>query len=107
SGFIKAGLTLRFVEPDFAEPVLATFSDCFFAMNSPFGVSSCAAKSLQRGGSSHSTGHMYAPYGRQAKECRNSMAGGPGFEPGLPESESGVLPLNYPPKGLPSCERGF
>ena len=25
------------------------------------------------------------------------MAGGPGFEPGLTESESAVLPLNYPP----------
>lgn len=27
------------------------------------------------------------------------MAGGPGFEPGLEESESTVLPLNYPPTG--------
>jgi hypothetical protein len=26
------------------------------------------------------------------------MAGGPGFEPRLTESESAVLPLNYPPK---------
>ena len=26
-----------------------------------------------------------------------SMAGGPGFEPRLTESESAVLPLNYPP----------
>jgi hypothetical protein len=25
------------------------------------------------------------------------VAGGPGFEPEMPESESGVLPLNYPP----------
>ena len=25
------------------------------------------------------------------------VAGGPGFEPGLPGSEPGVLPLNYPP----------
>jgi hypothetical protein len=25
------------------------------------------------------------------------MAGGPGFEPRLTESESAVLPLNYPP----------
>ena len=25
------------------------------------------------------------------------LAGGPGFEPGLAESESAVLPLNYPP----------
>ena len=25
------------------------------------------------------------------------LAGGPGFEPGLTESESAVLPLNYPP----------
>ena len=27
------------------------------------------------------------------------MAGGPGFEPRLTESESVVLPLNYPPTG--------
>jgi hypothetical protein len=27
------------------------------------------------------------------------MAGGPGFEPRLTESESAVLPLNYPPTG--------
>jgi hypothetical protein len=27
----------------------------------------------------------------------DSLAGGPGFEPGLTESESAVLPLNYPP----------
>ena len=26
------------------------------------------------------------------------LAGGPGFEPGLFESESKVLPLNYPPE---------
>jgi hypothetical protein len=29
------------------------------------------------------------------------MAGGAGFEPGLTESESGVLPLNYPPPAPP------
>lgn len=28
------------------------------------------------------------------------MAGGPGFEPGLTESESAVLPLNDPPNQL-------
>ena len=28
------------------------------------------------------------------------MAGGPGFEPRLTESESAVLPLNYPPAGI-------
>ncbi len=28
------------------------------------------------------------------------MAGGPGFEPGLTESESVVLPLNDPPNSL-------
>ena len=28
------------------------------------------------------------------------MAGGPGFEPRLTESESAVLPLNYPPPKL-------
>ena len=27
------------------------------------------------------------------------LAGGPGFEPRLTESESAVLPLNYPPAG--------
>src|SRR5208283_1095206 len=30
---------------------------------------------------------------------RKKLAGGPGFEPRLTESESAVLPLNYPPKG--------
>ena len=29
------------------------------------------------------------------------MAGGPGFEPRLTESESAVLPLNYPPTNRP------
>lgn len=28
---------------------------------------------------------------------KTKMAGGPGFEPGLTESESAVLPLNDPP----------
>ena len=32
---------------------------------------------------------------------RSSVAGGPGFEPGLTESESAVLPLNYPPPRSP------
>ena len=31
-------------------------------------------------------------------EVKTVVAGGPGFEPGLEESESTVLPLNYPPK---------
>lgn len=30
-------------------------------------------------------------------EIRAGLAGGPGFEPRLTESESAVLPLNYPP----------
>src|SRR5690606_27133480 len=30
----------------------------------------------------------------------NQVAGGPGFEPRLTESESAVLPLNYPPAGI-------
>ena len=37
-----------------------------------------------------------------------AVAGGPGFEPGLEESESTVLPLNYPPissQPSPSCVR--
>ena len=33
--------------------------------------------------------------------CFKGMAGGPGFEPGLTESESAVLPLNDPPLKLP------
>ncbi len=40
-----------------------------------------------------------------APEVPAEMAGGPGFEPRLPESESGVLPLNYPPSG-PGRGRG-
>jgi hypothetical protein len=28
------------------------------------------------------------------------MAGRPGFEPELPDSETGVLPLNYPPTSI-------
>lgn len=32
---------------------------------------------------------------------REGMAGGPGFEPRLTESESAVLPLNYPPNAGP------
>ena len=32
------------------------------------------------------------------------LAGGPGFEPGLAESESAVLPLNYPPPRASSRE---
>jgi hypothetical protein len=31
----------------------------------------------------------------------NELAGGPGFEPRLEESESTVLPLNYPPPRHP------
>lgn len=31
------------------------------------------------------------------RSLEGAVAGGPGFEPRLPESESGVLPLNYPP----------
>src|SRR4051812_46111554 len=34
-----------------------------------------------------------------------SVAGGLGFEPRLTESESAVLPLNYPPRG-PGGKRG-
>lgn len=30
-------------------------------------------------------------------EFGSFLAGGPGFEPRLTESESAVLPLNYPP----------
>ena len=33
------------------------------------------------------------------------MAGGPGFEPRLTESESAVLPLNYPPMRAPRFSR--
>src|SRR6056297_1831532 len=34
------------------------------------------------------------------------LAGGPGFEPGLAESESAVLPLNYPPAIAANHPRG-
>jgi hypothetical protein len=37
---------------------------------------------------------------RQKAE-RYQVAGGPGFEPRLTESESAVLPLNYPPTAPP------
>jgi hypothetical protein len=33
----------------------------------------------------------------KAENSNKTLAGGPGFEPGLTESESAVLPLNYPP----------
>src|SRR5271167_4080728 len=33
------------------------------------------------------------------------LAGGPGFEPRLTESESAVLPLNYPPTGARAREQ--
>lgn len=36
-------------------------------------------------------------YSEVGKAKQNQLAGGPGFEPGLTESESAVLPLNYPP----------
>ena len=36
-----------------------------------------------------------------AYSCLILLAGGPGFEPRLTESESAVLPLNYPPPALP------
>jgi hypothetical protein len=36
-----------------------------------------------------------------------SMAGGPGFEPGLTESESVVLPLDDPPKAFDLIELYF
>ena len=35
-----------------------------------------------------------------------AVAGGPGFEPGLEESESTVLPLNYPPISREPCSSG-
>ena len=35
------------------------------------------------------------------------MAGGPGFEPGLTESESVVLPLNDPPNSVVSSTQKF
>jgi hypothetical protein len=38
---------------------------------------------------------------KYAAVSRGFVAGGPGFEPGLTESESAVLPLNYPPPRSP------
>ncbi len=35
--------------------------------------------------------------GAGARRLKTKVAGGPGFEPRLTESESAVLPLNYPP----------
>ena len=32
-----------------------------------------------------------------SRRSGESLAGGPGFEPRMPGSEPGVLPLNYPP----------
>jgi len=46
--------------------------------------------------------HVATPAGGILLKSRRpfqGVAGGPGFEPRLPESESGVLPLNYPPAG--------
>jgi hypothetical protein len=34
----------------------------------------------------------------RGKDAPVALAGGPGFEPRMPGSEPGVLPLNYPPK---------
>ena len=36
---------------------------------------------------------------KEGKANGIKMAGGPGFEPRFSESESDVLPLNYPPAG--------
>src|SRR5262245_33409184 len=49
----------------------------------------------------HENGRRRAPRNvRNADEIRTSgVAGGLGFEPRLTESESAVLPLNYPPIG--------
>jgi hypothetical protein len=48
--------------------------------------------------------HKCGAHGRNPKNDRQAteiidLAGGPGFEPRLPGSEPGVLPLNYPPPG--------
>ena len=40
-------------------------------------------------------------------KAREKLAGGPGFEPRLTESESAVLPLNYPPTGAWAKRDGF
>src|SRR5215470_12257901 len=42
------------------------------------------------------TGHS-VPRRKREKAQGDQLAGGPGFEPRLTESESAVLPLNYPP----------
>src|SRR5260370_33880515 len=57
------------------------------------------------------TGPTALSGGRKGK--RNKLAGGLGFEPRLTESESAVLPLNYPPpaktraSGRPRCALSF
>src|ERR1039458_4037188 len=40
---------------------------------------------------------MYKPLKQRNKKSWLKLAGGPGFEPRFSESESDVLPLNYPP----------
>src|ERR1700731_2837906 len=40
------------------------------------------------------------------REVFGNLAGGPGFEPRLTESESAVLPLNYPPQPATRRLRG-
>ena len=42
----------------------------------------------------YSRDRLKAEFGAEFWKC---LAGGPGFEPRLTESESAVLPLNYPP----------
>ena len=43
------------------------------------------------------TGANVGRPGARRTVCRGGLAGEPGFEPRLTESESAVLPLNYPP----------
>ena len=56
------------------------------------GIGKCARNTPANAGIPPETG--------KSTKSRKWMAGGPGFEPRLTESESVVLPLNYPPRAL-------
>src|SRR5262245_27851151 len=51
-------------------------------------------------------GPAFCPESKQLFYNGNLVAGGLGFEPRLTESESAVLPLNYPPTLATSVGRG-
>ena len=74
-----------------------------FDAGSPEGAGpSLVAEVLKRRGPALSAASAAADTSRGEDRARigaTGLAGGPGFEPRLSESESEVLPLNYPPSG--------